>query len=166
MSKKTHSQDSNFRQIWSEMDDIDYHKFTVLIAEDDAPSTATRLRAIESHTLRSLQEEGARVFRRYFCSIDAQLRAVEEIVTSRRASTAGSRGLAGWRYQTPDGGTQHATIGVARQVVPLLDGASSTPLDGCTGASRRLSASRTTSRASRCRSTFHFRDGALLGARK
>ena len=23
MSKKTHSQDSNFRQIWSEMDDID-----------------------------------------------------------------------------------------------------------------------------------------------
>ena len=90
---------------FSELTDVDYDRFAVLMAEADAPSTAQRLRAISVAEKRALRAEGARVFEQYFATISAQLDAVVTIL-SARVRAAGQCSKAAWRIQTPNGGTE------------------------------------------------------------
>lgn len=86
---------------FSEMDDVVYERFAVLLPEAHATRTADALRAISIDQRAAMQREGARVFATYFCSVRVQFAAVVEIIKARQRLC----GAAPWRYTTPDQGT-------------------------------------------------------------
>ena len=87
---------------FSELPDIDYSKFAVLLAEADASSTERTLRSISDAKLQSLQTEGSRVYLKHFKTVAGQIDAIVEIVRIHISSDGGAEAC---RYQTPDAGT-------------------------------------------------------------
>lgn len=93
---------------FSELEDVCYDAFAILLPEAQAARTAAVLRAVPPEAQRLMQVEGARVFATYFSTLDGQLEAVAAIVRARGASPP-----APTRYQTPDGGTHRGENAVA-----------------------------------------------------